>query len=160
MKFGILTSESAHTFELQAMTDIGKELKKALAEGGFTQAQVAKRLGKGKNTIHRWTNSPNLGLKEVREVHAAIPELYLRNVYEALESSLGHEIPDNPYRNPNRPEKPSNTEAKSGIQLMIDAKEFAGYKIPHDILERVVNILEDAQDDGYGNGPAPKPDKY
>ena len=131
------------------MTDIGKELKKALAEGGFTQAQVAKRLGKGKNTIHRWTNSPNLGLKEVREIHSAIPELYLKNVYMALEESLGHEIPDNPYRNPNRPEKTSAKESRSGIQLMIDAREFAGYTIPHDILDRVINILEDAQDENY-----------
>lgn len=135
------------------MTDIGKELKKALTDGGFTQAKVAKRLGKGKNTIHRWTNSPNLGLKEVREIHAAIPELYLKNVYDALELSLGHEIPDNPYRNPARPSSTPKKEARSGIQLMIDASQFAGYKIPHDIMDRVIDILEDAQDEDY-NKPA------
>lgn len=134
------------------MMDIGKELKKALLNGGFTQAKVAKLLGKGKNTIHRWTNSPNLGLKEVREIHEAIPELYLRNVYEALEQAQGHEIPDNPYRNPQRPSTAPKQDARSGIKLMIDVNQFAGYKIPDDILDRVIDIIEDAQDEDYPKG--------
>ncbi|GEM_PF-6912075 len=132
------------------MKHIGKEFKKAISEGGYSQAKVAELVGKGKNTIHRWTLSPNLGLKEIRIVHASIPQLYLKNVFDALEERLGHEIPDNPYRNPERPTPTPKKEARSGIQLMIDANQFAGYRIPSDIMDRVIDILEDAQDDDYG----------
>lgn len=128
------------------MAHIGNLLKRAISAGGYNQAEVADKVGKGRNTIQRWLNTPNLGLKEVREVQEALPNLYMKNVYDALEAVLGHEIPDNPYRKPKPPSKEKETNS-SGIRVMLDAEAFAGYRIPSDFINRVRTVLEDAQEE-------------
>lgn len=129
------------------MGHIGNLLKKAISAGGFSQAEVAERVGKGRNTVQRWLATPNLGLKEVRDVQQAIPELYLKSVYDALEETLQHEIPDNPYRK-SAATKPATKETSgTGISVMIDAEIHAGYWIPSDFVLRVKRMLDEAQNE-------------
>lgn len=140
------------------MAHIGNLLKRAISAGGYNQAEVADKVGKGRNTIQRWLNTPNLGLKEVREVQVALPNLYMKGVYDALEEVLGHQIPDNPYRMSKKPVKEKENQA-GGIRVMLDAEAFAGYRIPSDFITRVRSVLEDAQEEGEYETPPPPPAK-
>lgn len=120
----------------------GELLKEAINHSAYTIKKVAEIIGKSNSTIHRWFGVPNLPLKDIILVSEKCPRINLRHVFEALEQELGEELPDNPYR-----KGPANQMMvqDDGISISIDSKRFSGYKIPPNLNQLVVDLIEKYQ---------------
>lgn len=128
------------------MLHIGQMIKDAMKASGFTIKDAYTAMGKGRTTVQAWLDTPNLTLAQVLAFQNALPSLYLRHVFEALEERLGHEIPNNPYRKkPQEEDQQQKLEQNTGIRIKVefDTEMYAGYIIPADLTERVRQIIED-----------------
>jgi transposase len=110
------------------MEHLGQLLATAVDQSGRSQKTVSDDIGISRSTLYRWTNQPNLDLKEVLQVSSGAPYLNIKPIFDALEEKYGHPIFENPYKTVEEPK--AEYETGTGITIQIDTKKYAGYAIP------------------------------